>query len=322
MIKKGTAYMNAWMYAIREFEDAIDDCTQGSLTANLASSGPVHAWDEGVGFFVGAGPQVGIYANPDSMASGTKAGFLAYTLGNKRCRNFKTCGVDGNTNVGEAYINSELWELFNGGNQLILTGNCAEVVPIKNQIVQKMTVPLVQGTLRYAYKQAVTNYGTDAVNDALAEEKGEGAIFAAAVLPQVHACSATHAKTIYDNMNINKVGVVDANAVKAAFEACYSAMGITCSEVGGLWDGTAYYSAAGTAPNGDPSVTYDMSPCKDPEPAGVTTTTEDLSDAALAGIIVGAVLAGLLLVFVVVLVMKEKSGTPMFYSVQEPASKQ
>ena len=26
-VKKGSAYMNVWMYAIREFEDAIDDCT-------------------------------------------------------------------------------------------------------------------------------------------------------------------------------------------------------------------------------------------------------------------------------------------------------
>ena len=29
VIKKGTAYMNAYMYAIREFEDAIDDCKAG-----------------------------------------------------------------------------------------------------------------------------------------------------------------------------------------------------------------------------------------------------------------------------------------------------
>ena len=26
-VKKGTAYMNTWMYVIREFEDAIDDCS-------------------------------------------------------------------------------------------------------------------------------------------------------------------------------------------------------------------------------------------------------------------------------------------------------
>ena len=41
-IKKGTAYMNAFMYVIREFEDALDICTESD------NDGAVHAWDEGV----------------------------------------------------------------------------------------------------------------------------------------------------------------------------------------------------------------------------------------------------------------------------------
>lgn len=32
-IKKGTAYMNVWMYVIREMEDAYDDCIKGCDTA-------------------------------------------------------------------------------------------------------------------------------------------------------------------------------------------------------------------------------------------------------------------------------------------------
>jgi hypothetical protein len=54
--KKGTAYMNVWMYAIREFEDAIGDC-QAACTGtacNEATAGPVHAWDEGVAFYTGS----------------------------------------------------------------------------------------------------------------------------------------------------------------------------------------------------------------------------------------------------------------------------
>ena len=57
MIKKGTSYMNAWMYAIREFEDAIDDCQAGDLTANALSSGPVHAWDEGCLLYTSPSPR-------------------------------------------------------------------------------------------------------------------------------------------------------------------------------------------------------------------------------------------------------------------------
>ena len=33
-VKKGTAYMNVWMYVIREFEDAIDDCSTSSIDNN------------------------------------------------------------------------------------------------------------------------------------------------------------------------------------------------------------------------------------------------------------------------------------------------
>merc|ERR1719355_568115 len=55
-------------------------------------------------------------------------------------------------------------------------------------------------------------------------------------------------------MNINGAGPTSAaefTAVKAAFEGCYSAMGITCADVGGLYDATnsAYYA--------------DFSPCED-----------------------------------------------------------
>ena len=45
IIKKGTAYMNVFMYVIREWEDALDDCKLGDANANEDS---VNAWDEGV----------------------------------------------------------------------------------------------------------------------------------------------------------------------------------------------------------------------------------------------------------------------------------
>merc|ERR1719191_2548658 len=49
--KKTSAYMNVWMYVIREFEDAIDDCKAGCINCN---DDPVHAWDEGVAFYTGS----------------------------------------------------------------------------------------------------------------------------------------------------------------------------------------------------------------------------------------------------------------------------
>ena len=54
--QKGTVILNVWMYVIREFEDAIDDCTSCTSECNEFSvnSGSVHAWDEGVAFYTGS----------------------------------------------------------------------------------------------------------------------------------------------------------------------------------------------------------------------------------------------------------------------------
>ncbi|KAL1495674.1 hypothetical protein AB1Y20_016539 [Prymnesium parvum] len=251
VIQKGTAYLGAWMYAIREFEDAIDDCTAGSLTANAGSSGPVHAWDEGVAFYVGSAMSADDLSG-DAVSTLDSKGFLAYSLANKRCRNFRTCGHSGDQTVGEAKVNLELWSLFKEGKDQIGVGNCGAAVPVKNAIVRKMTVPLIQGTLRYAWK---LSDATPSANTP--KERAEGAIFAAAVLPQVHACSPSAAQTVYANMNLNFEGNVDFTAVKRAFETCYPAMGITCAEVGGLWESGAYARAG----------SHDASPCVDPSAA-------------------------------------------------------
>merc|ERR1719247_2754950 len=85
-VKKGTAYMNVWMYVIREFEDAIDDCHTCTANCNEFSAndaGPVHAWDEGVAFYAGS--------LEGKVQGGNSAGKLAYRLAEKRCANFGTC---------------------------------------------------------------------------------------------------------------------------------------------------------------------------------------------------------------------------------------
>jgi hypothetical protein len=50
-IKKGTAFMNVWMYTLRELEDALDDCQEGCNIENC-NDDPVHAWDEGGKFII------------------------------------------------------------------------------------------------------------------------------------------------------------------------------------------------------------------------------------------------------------------------------
>merc|ERR1711977_694086 len=118
---------------------------------------------------------------------------------------------------------------------------CDEAKPLKKSIVELMSVPLVQGSLRYAYKVAKLSGGS--------KEFAEGAAFSAAILPRVHACDASAAKVISDDMNMEIAESARMSAgfgpVKKAFESVYECLGITCASVGGLiLQDAEYYEGA------------------------------------------------------------------------------
>merc|ERR1712086_1208612 len=77
------------------------------------------------------------------------------------------------------------------------------------------------------------------------KEKAEGAVFAASVLPRIHAADKKAAKIIYDNMKVGAMST-DQAAVKKAFESVYDDLGITCEQVGGLYSTSdaGYYAGA------------------------------------------------------------------------------
>merc|ERR1719159_1937261 len=167
---------------------------------------------------------------------------MIHALADKRCKNFGTCSA---ANGGSA-VNEALFKEFNAGKVALQQGKCDDVAPIKKRIVELMSVPLVQGSLRYAYKVAKLQGGS--------KEFAESAAFSAAILPRIHNCDADAAKIISDNMNIDSASQMGAGfeAVRAAFEKTYACLGITCAHVGGLiMSGTEYYEG--------------FSPCVDPE---------------------------------------------------------
>merc|ERR1719388_216089 len=208
--KKTAAYMNVWMYVIREFEDAIQDCKAGCIDCN---DDPVHAWDEGVAFYTGS----------LEGTDGSGSGKMIHALADKRCKNYATCSAAN----GGSYVNEALFKLFTKGKVALQQGKCSEIGPLKKMIVELMSVPLVQGSLRYAYKVGVLGATTTQ------KEFAEGAAFSAAILPRVHACDASAAKVISDNMNmeIETSARMSAGfaAVKAAFESTYTCLGINCA---------------------------------------------------------------------------------------------
>jgi hypothetical protein len=277
-VKKGTAYMNVWMYAIREFEDAIDDCSSCTSECNEFSvnSGSVHAWDEGVAFYTGTleGHDLG----------GDSGGKLVYRLAEKRCKNFGTCGSAGDQTSGTAYVNHELFEAFAYGRDLLQQGSCEEVRPVTNAIVSLMTVPLVQGSLRYAYKVG------EVPADRSAKNAAEGATFSAAVLPLVNYCNSASAKIISDEL---KFGQFDASdypdwpAVKSAFESTYDCLGISCAHVGGLVGSDGVALAESTMPCTFTPSTYPAW-THSPSPPPSKAVIDDDS----VGVVVAVVVAG------------------------------
>ena len=266
--------MNVWMYAIREMEDAIDDCEADCLNCN---DDPVHAWDEFVAFYSGS------LEGTDGSGTGT----LLYNLADKRCENFKTCGSKRNKDSGTSYVNTEIMSLAADGRDYLLASDCTSAIPVKNDIVTQMQVPLIQGTLRcnlptshpplhcpIAYlveAEALTFspfflHTTSVFRTPLShltpgntawsylpgrllldaykmdylsggdEEKAEGLVFARAILPMVSYCDADDADTIYHNMvNLSTADAdVSYKAVRKAFENNYDCLDLSCKDIGGL----------------------------------------------------------------------------------------
>lgn len=226
--------LNVWMYVIRQMEYALDECRNEDLQGNQNSAS---AWDEAVAYYVGS--------LEDTDGSGD--GVLLYDLADRQCINFRTCGEGSNSATGTSSINIKIMRAFKAGQNDLLTGQCDAAKLRKEEIETLMVVPLIQGTLRYAYTRDYELVDSEA-------EDAAGAAFAAAVLPLVYACNEDDAQVIYDNM---RAGLYDSDFpnVKRAFEANYQCMGISCADVGGVWqESGGYYANAGPCSPSGPNV--------------------------------------------------------------------
>ena len=236
LVKKGTAYMNVWMYVIHELEDAVADCVKGSLNDNQDG---VHAWDEGWAFYAGS-QQV--------MDGGS--GYLVYALADKRCTNYGTCTKAGTgalatkMTTGTSMVNKALLEQFSMGRDALGEGKCADGRTALDMIIKHMSIPLIQGAMRYAYKTdpVVVAAAGGAKSD---KEIGEAVVFTAAILPVIAAADATAAEIIKKNLGIGAYAAPVPDGYKAvvkAFQGVYPKLGLKCADFGGLLksDGTYY----------------------------------------------------------------------------------
>lgn len=257
--KKGAQYQNVWMYTIHEMEAAIADCKDNTIGTH---------WDEAVAFY--AGSLVG--------AEGTDNGVMIYGLAEKRCGDFNTCdAADDEESYHESLVNEEIFELFSAGSEYSYTFSCDTMETTKEAIVQKMTVPLIQGVLKYLY-----------LTDLQGSEKQRAELwaFAAALLPILDYYDPDAASTLRANSALTNTDLVPSGyaAVKASMESTYSSIGVTCADVGGYASST---SSTGYYPG--------MEPCSDSSTTGAKSDDDDSSSMPVYGI----VLLVILLVFFV-----------------------
>jgi len=224
IIKKATAYIIVWMYVIREMEIAHDGC----LSLQPRNSDGVYSWDVAVAYYTGT-------LEGDN---GTGPGKLAYALADQQCINFRTCGDNADSISGFSKVNLDISKNWKTGQGKILKGECEAGRVDKDRIERLMYIPLIQGTLRFAWKTENEAYSETA--------EAEGAVFAMAILPVVHRCDPVAAATIASSMGVDQRGTADFAAVKQAFESTYDCMGIDPAMVGGLYDAATrmYYEGA------------------------------------------------------------------------------
>ncbi len=182
------------------------------------------AWDQAVAHFVGS-----LVQPNEEHPGGFESGNLFYGLADELCQDFATCGMNGVDLEGTAAVNHEILQQFQAGRVLLEKKSCAMADLMYGQIVHLMTVPLIQGTLRSAYRLANTHKGDS-------EEQGRGVAFMASILPDLYSCNKQDADVIYNELNLSGGKIPDFGTVKEAFERNYQCLSISCEDVGGLYD--------------------------------------------------------------------------------------
>lgn len=225
---KGVKYQAVWMYVIHEMEDAVAGCLAGDIydSEGVREEGqPSHAWDEAWAF----------YAGSLEGSDGSGKGYLLWDLAEKRCPQFRTCGPS-----GDAIANEKATGIAKAGLEKMLSGDCTGLAAERDKLIIQMTIPLIQGLVRYLYLADPAVNGGTCANGACDYDKAwaEGWAFAAAILPQIDHCSPVVARLLVDNLDVNVAAPMHDGYkfVKAQLEKTYSCMGVKCADVGEYQD--------------------------------------------------------------------------------------
>jgi len=251
LIKKGANYQAVWMYVLHEFEDAVADCTTGDITANDEA---VHAWDEGWAFYAGSLVAESL-ADAAKSSTASAEGTLLWELAEKRGGDFGTMHSSGPSNANVAAQAAAI-----AGRDALQDATCTAGTTSLATLTKQMTIPLIQGTIKYAWKADPAKSGSSCdattaqtagktamlASDDCVKSWAEGWAFAAALLPQLHQCNADVAAVVRQNLDIAAAEPMSCgfDTVKTAIESCYTSMGVTCTDIGAFQSSTGVYAGA------------------------------------------------------------------------------
>ena len=211
--------MDVFMFTIRMLEESIHQCKETmeakGAAAQKTKEKAAKALDGAVAFYAG------------SLEDGSGSGELFYALADSECKEFKTCGPGGDSVHGTAKVNIEILQRLNLMQANVTALQCSEARQHKDAILRTMRVPLIQGTLRYAYLRRN--------NEVTGTDKAIGAAYAASIVPLVASCNFKDAEIIGDAME-TMTKKTDFAMVKSAFEKNYACLAVACTDVGGYWD--------------------------------------------------------------------------------------
>lgn len=235
VLKKGLSYTAQVAEMLQLGQKARDDAEGGCQFKRDGCPDAIEAWDGAAAVYVGSleGPD----GNNDPIGSYGKA---PYALADKRCRNYKNCGpgLDEFTKDVTSNINTKILSLLSAGSLAAWEGDYKQLDKYIRLISNKAAVPLIQGTLRY-YWRLSDEEGPNTFS-VLDKEVGEGGAFIFGVLPKLWACSTRGVKKAEKQSKIGGgiagVSAVNFQDIKLAFECNYRCLGITCEEVGSLYD--------------------------------------------------------------------------------------
>jgi hypothetical protein len=252
-VETGAVTMNVRTHVNRIMTEwAVDGCRRCTETHCPEA---VTAWDQAVAQYTGSLVQANL-----EQPGGYDSGLLFYGLADELCKDFATCGINGDDVEGTAAVNRDLIQQFQSGRIFLQKNNCDMADLVYGKIVHLMTVPLIQGTLRSAYRLQYTHQGD-------IEEKGRAVAFMASILPDLYSCSLSDADIVYNELNLLADKTPDFDTIKAAFERNYVCLSISCDNVGGLVDDSGVAYANGANPCG-----YRRTSQRTRDPRGQTST--------------------------------------------------